>query len=687
MRLKFTKDKIAQLIARLNLIDLATFCLIYIFLLAFFDPRLLFSATITAGGDTGSHYYAAVYLRDYLLPHGKIMGWLPGNYAGFPLFYHYFPFPFLLIVLLGYLVTLPIAFKLVTVLGTFLLPLAVYYFFRRLKYPFPIPVCGAILTLPFLFMEANSMWGANIPSTLAGEFSYSLGISLLFFFFGSLYSGIENNKRMVVNGCLIALMALCHGYAVIFSVIIGSYFLWDRTSFRRNLWYLFRVFGLGLLLSAFWLVPFFFTLPYVTEYVTAWQIKSPLEVVPPVLWPGLALSLAALFFNRRDRRTAYFAYCFGIGLVFYFLGPRIGLLDIRFIPVLQILFATFGATLLLPLKERLKQPELLPAIVLLATIIFTSANVTYIKGWIGWNYSGFEGKKSWPLFQQINAYLRQSGPGRVAYEHSLLHNDFGTERAFESLPFFAGRETLEGLYMQSSVSSPFIFYLQSLYSKNCSAPFPQYTYGRLNLAAALPRLELFNVVEYLARSPEAKAQAAKLKELRLEKTFGDYNLYRITTSSGRYVVPLDEQPLAIRPRRWKQAFFEWFISSGINGPLLARTASLEGAGHYQPLKKVMITEKFAPEEIVFTTSHPGYPHLIKVSYHPNWQVTGAKKIYLVSPSFMLVYPERPEVKLTFRPGWPEWLGLLLTLTGIFAAIFGIIAGNGRNDTLSHPPGQ
>lgn len=678
MRLKFTKDK---------LIDLIVLGLLFAYLLAFFDPRLLFSATITTGGDTGSHYYTAIYLRDYLLPHGKIMGWLPGNYAGFPLFYHYFPFPFLLIVLLGYLVTLPIAFKLITVLGIFLLPLAVYYSFRRLKYPFPVPVCGAVLTLPFLFMEANSMWGANIPSTLAGEFSYSLGIALLFFFFGSLYSGIEKNKMLVVNGCLVALMALCHGYALIFSVIIGSYFLLVRTGFRRNLWYLARVFGLGFLLSAFWLVPFFFTLPYVTEYVTAWQINSLLEIVPIVLWPGLGLSLAALFFNRRDRRTAYFAYCFGVGLVFYFLGPRIGLLDIRFIPVLQILLAIFGATLLWPINKRLKQPELLPAILLLATILFTSANVTYIKGWIDWNYSGFEGKKSWPLFQQINTYLRQSGPGRVAYEHSLQNNDFGTERAFESLPFFADRETLEGLYMQSSVSSPFIFYLQSLYSKSCSTPFPQYTYGRLDLAKALPRLKLFNVVEYLARSPEAKAQAAKLKELRLEKTFGDYNLYRLTTSSGHYVVPLDRQPQAVQPRRWKEAFFEWFISDRINGPLLARTASLEGANSYRPLGKVIITEKLTPEELVFTTNHPGYPHLIKISYHPNWQVSGAKKIYLVSPSFMLVYPEQHKIKLTFRPGWPERLGLLLTLTGIFAAIFGIIAGNGRNDTISHPPGQ
>ena len=188
----------------------------------------MLSKTITTGGDTGSHYNTAVYLKEVLIPRGKIMGWMQGNYAGFPLFYHYFPLPFVLMVLLSYVIPMQIAFKIVSVLGVFLLPLCVYAAFRLLKYEFPIPILGAVLSLSFLFMEANSMWGANIPSTLAGEFSYGIGISIAFLFFGTLYAGITENKYLLLNAFLVFLLGLSHGYAIIFAGVIASYFIFTR---------------------------------------------------------------------------------------------------------------------------------------------------------------------------------------------------------------------------------------------------------------------------------------------------------------------------------------------------------------------------------------------------------------------------------------------------------------------------
>ena len=40
-------------------------------------PDLLFANTTTAGGDTGAHVWGPAYLRDHLLPHGRISGWTP----------------------------------------------------------------------------------------------------------------------------------------------------------------------------------------------------------------------------------------------------------------------------------------------------------------------------------------------------------------------------------------------------------------------------------------------------------------------------------------------------------------------------------------------------------------------------------------------------------------------------------
>ncbi|MGH7411423.1 MAG: hypothetical protein ACREJ6_10265, partial [Candidatus Methylomirabilis sp.] len=131
--------------------------LTYGLLLWYLKPSLLLSPTITAGGDTLSHYVAARYLRDYLLPNGKIVGWMPGNFAGFPLFLFYFPLAFLLIAGLSFLVSFPVAFKLGTVAGTFGLPIASLVALRWIGCPFPIPALGAVMTLPFLLNTGNTM--------------------------------------------------------------------------------------------------------------------------------------------------------------------------------------------------------------------------------------------------------------------------------------------------------------------------------------------------------------------------------------------------------------------------------------------------------------------------------------------------------------------------------------------------
>ena len=43
------------------------------------------------------------------------------------------------------------------------------------------------------------MWGGNIPSTLAGEFSHSLGFALAVMFVGLLYQGVETGASVAVS--------------------------------------------------------------------------------------------------------------------------------------------------------------------------------------------------------------------------------------------------------------------------------------------------------------------------------------------------------------------------------------------------------------------------------------------------------------------------------------------------------
>ena len=70
----------------------------YTFVLFQLHPELLLRNTTTTGGDTGAHVQWPTYLRDHLLSPGRIAGWAPDWYAGFPAGQFYLPLPALLTV-------------------------------------------------------------------------------------------------------------------------------------------------------------------------------------------------------------------------------------------------------------------------------------------------------------------------------------------------------------------------------------------------------------------------------------------------------------------------------------------------------------------------------------------------------------------------------------------------------------
>src|SRR5919112_1042165 len=123
-----------------------------------FHPGLIAPNTPAAGGDMGAHVWGPAYLRDHLLPHGRITGWTPDWYAGFPALHFYFPLPSLLIVALDVLLPYGVAFKVVTVLGLVTLPAAAAALGHQLRLPFPTPPLLAVATIPFVFDRFHTIW-------------------------------------------------------------------------------------------------------------------------------------------------------------------------------------------------------------------------------------------------------------------------------------------------------------------------------------------------------------------------------------------------------------------------------------------------------------------------------------------------------------------------------------------------
>ena len=677
--------------------------LTYGLLLWYLRPSLLLSPTITAGGDTIYHYVAAKYLREYLLPNGKIVGWMPGNLAGFPLFLFYFPLAFLLIAGLSLLIPFPVAFKLGTVAGTFALPFFTIVSLRWMGCRFPIPALGAILTLPFLLMTSNSMWGGNLPSTLAGEFSQSLSFALLVLFQGALYAGVRTRRRAGWCAILFALVGLAHGYGLVIAAGLGLYLLAADSAFLPTLVYLSRVYAIGGLLLGFWLVPLVAYLHYTTGFAITWIFASSLEIVPVVLWPILATAVItvglALWLKQTDKEwlrvVHYLTYPVVLSVVLYFVSPRLNLVDIRFLAFAQFFLTPLAAVGLGRLLLRLSQPlrHATPVLIGVMVIAWVVPQVSFLPDWIRWNYEGMERKAWWRYYLILNTVGLAGGPHnpRVVYEHSVLHDKAGTVRAFEALPLFSGRPTLEGAYMQSSPSSPFVFYIQSELTETPSCPFVPYPCTTFNPTQALAHLELFNVKEVITVTEKAKVTLASNPGYREEVEIGPYKIFQVAQGNGQYVVPLSYQPALVTGAHWKRLAYDWFQKPDwLDVPLLflrpgdsapPATAPFRGLEE-EPVKlpfspDCRVREALANEEVQFDTECPGRPHLVKISYHPKWRVEGADRVYLVSPSFMLVYPTARHVRLVFGNRWPDYVGRVATGLGLMLLAAGWIVERRR----------
>lgn len=691
--------------------DLFFLILLWVFLGLYYAPHLIFFDSITAGGDTSSHYFTAYFLQEQLVPSGKISGWCHCNLAGFPMLQYYFPAPFLLAAAFAPLLGLPVAFKLVTVLGVFLLPASVYIFLRCLRQPFPVPIIGAAFSLVFLFNEGNKMWGGNIPSTLAGEFCYSIGFSLAVLWLGCVYRAMEKAtaRRVILCAGLLALVGLSHAYALLFAGFGSGFFLLTGIRFKEHLNALLKIHGLAFCLLGFWITPLLANLPWTTKFNILWIFfswkQAVEEIFPPTIQPFIALTLvaavtalAAFFLRKKSREedggetpfclrpTAYIWGLIVCGAALYFAGYRARVVDVRFIPFFQLYLIIGGAMLFrsrLIVRNSKTLAVLLAAVALLSTALWVDGRVTFIRSWVASNYRGMESKVLWPEYKAVNGYLKGDwNDPRVHYEHSTINQGVGSVRAYENLPLFSGRSTLECVYIQASVPAPFVFYIQSETCQHPSTPIPEVIYSRFNLERAAEHMRYFNVSQFIAMETETKRALAAAPDYEREFSARPFEVYGIKDAPKSYVTALDRRPVLLPLEGWMQKAYTWFRLGDLDvTPVFAGGLSLEEKTLFAPagdapmrsLPEVALKNAEAPalkatllhEKIVVTGARPGMPLLVKASYHPGWKASGGERIYLAGPGFMLLFPNSPDVTLEYGPTKWDWIGKILTLAALF----------------------
>jgi hypothetical protein len=272
-------------------------------------------------------------------------------YAGLPVYRFYMVVPALAIVFLDFVLPYGIAMKIIAVSGILAFPWCAWKLGRMTRLAYPIPELFAVAATIFLYDESFTIYGGNVASTMAGEFSFSIALALALLAFAYFAEGLRSGKYFITAALLVALSALSHGIVLLF-VFGGVALMVPVWALRSSVRYASKVVALAALLSAFWVVPFVFNHAYMTDMKyeprpsgtsdSFWKMFFPLSTTLDFLITALAF-LGFLVYSRRRVRVVQWMGIYCIALVIgVFVArsslPIIGLLwNPRLLPFLYLL--------------------------------------------------------------------------------------------------------------------------------------------------------------------------------------------------------------------------------------------------------------------------------------------------------------------------------------------------------------
>jgi len=742
------------------------------------NPWWIVSSTTPTGGDMGAHVLGPAYLRDHLLPEGRILGWSNDWFAGFPAFYFYFPLPSLIIVLFDLFLPYGVAFKIVTVMGLLATPPAAYYLARSMRLGKHTSLVAAGSGVVFAFYESYSIYGGNIASTLAGEFSYSWSFALSLLYLGLLIRAIRDDRKYMKWAALaLAVTALSHVLTTIVVVFASLFVL----PWRKGLWRTLAVWVWGFSIAAFWALPLLARIGFTSDM--AWTPLSKWKDIFPVeLWLLLPLAIpGAIWLGRRTARAAPLMAATLLPILYFplpnlmpelfptlFGGERWKLWNGRLLPYWYFgvaFFAAVGAGAVviwasrrLPSRISAHWPR---ALIALVTVVASSivadssdfpiwawvpvavagalliavsfmwdptlstrtfltgtmvtvvvlgalAGVTFVDGWARWNYEGYESKQPWPEYEALMAEIDALPDGRVHWEAA---NDeleiYGTPMSPMLIPYWTegSHASMEGLYFESSLTTPFHFITSSEMAERPSNPIPGLSYHTGDIERGLKHLALFGVDYYVAVTPEATERADGVAELTRLAITGPFSIYRLPDAelveAASFLPAVYEVPernvfasltgaatVVGADGRELPSFFDMALDWYEDVDNLDRWVVADGPADWPRIQSLeerpsvhLDIPAGAVSDIVvenhrisFTTTALGVPHLVKVSYFPNWTAQGANGPWRATPSLMVVVPTEETVVLEFEETWPESGGKIASLVGVVVLLGALLWG-------------
>jgi len=259
--------------------------------------------------------------------------------------------------------------------------------------------------------------------------------------------------------------------------------------------------------------------------------------------------------------------------------------------------------------------------------------------------------------------------------------------------------SMEGLNFEASGTTPYHFITSAAMSKQSSNPVRELRYDNNNAGLGVRYMQELGVKYFLAFTKEAIAQANLQAALVEVKRSGPWVIYQVGDSE--LVVPLKAQPVIVNSRtgdvkeRWLEIGTSWFqhpedwsavpVEKGLDtwqrvdvAIDLTRRDGEPGVSSRRvdivaPTQAIDIVESkptkvtnlvLEDSAISFSVDQIGQPILVRMSYFPNWKVSGAKGPFRVAPNMMVVVPTKLDVRLNYGYTKLDLFAYVLTAIGI-----------------------
>ena len=682
--------------------------ILFSILLVFLRIDLVFLDSLPTGGDMGAHIVPTKFFVSELISNLKLSGWSNDWFAGYPAYYFYFPFPPMIVAILSPFFPFGIAFKIMVVASLVLLVFSIQ---KLISQENTISShLGFAAGLLFLLTESFTIFGGNLASSLAGQYSFTYSLA-----FGnlSIYFLTKSNLKNSIyySSLCISFCVLSHIIPfIIFIPIFSFYFLRNRSEIIKK----FSSFLIFLFLTIRFSISLFTNLEYTTN-MTYSPYRNISDLIKPDILPLLLLSIIFLFSVQSKKvfknLFSLEVYLILSSLLLFFYGPEGALWNGRVVPFfilgtilfvfnllnqnINLLTSKFQGHIFLSLiylmisfflffnyysrwNDRYEVTSLF-IIVLLLILYFFNVNklnqlfsflfisliistVSFLPHWLNWNFTGYEAKAEWGEISSLYDKLNNLSSGRIMWEPNPDLNKYGTPMVLMTIPMFTEHESLEGLYFDSSITTPYHFVTISGLAERPSNPVGGLSYINGNFDKGVRYMKQLGVDYFITYTDSISNKAKNNTELELLFESDPFKVFKLNSSK----VDLVTSDLI----NFSQPSFYERVSNSVFKKPLEESFSTLSMKEFQKENNTQVIDKSSTSQlenklalndselnitdfklennkISFKTNQPKKLHLIKVSYFPNWTIQDGEGPYRITPSFMAIVPYSNNVEINF----------------------------------------